>query len=86
MNIGNFEIGNGRCFIVAELGINHNGSIEIAKKLIDAAKNAGADAVKFQKRTVEKVYTKEDVGNKILSHNWSESDWVLNQYLLLHRS
>ncbi len=43
-------------FIIAELGINHNGSLEIAKKLIDAAKWAGADAVKFQKRTVELVY------------------------------
>ena len=43
-------------FIVAEIGINHNGSVEIARKLIDAAKWAGADAVKFQKRTVEIVY------------------------------
>jgi len=43
-------------FLIAELGINHNGSLSIAKKLIDAAKWAGADAVKFQKRTVELVY------------------------------
>lgn len=46
-------------FITAELGINHNGDIEIVKKLIDSAKAAGCDAVKFQKRTVEKVYPKE---------------------------
>ena len=46
-------------FITAELGINHNGNIDIAKKLIDTAKLAGCDAVKFQKRTVEKVYSKE---------------------------
>ena len=46
-------------FIIAEIGINHNGDIAIAKKLIDQAKKAGFDAVKFQKRTVEKVYTKE---------------------------
>lgn len=46
-------------FIVAEIGINHNGSVEIAKKLIDIAKNAGADAVKFQKRTIDLVYSKE---------------------------
>lgn len=46
-------------FITAEIGINHNGSIEIAKKLIDVAKNSGCDAVKFQKRTVEKVYSKD---------------------------
>jgi N-acetylneuraminate synthase len=43
-------------FIIAEVGINHNGSIDIAKKLIDEAKRCGADAVKFQKRTVDIVY------------------------------
>ena len=46
-------------FIVAEIGINHNGDVELAKKMIDVAKNAGCDAVKFQKRTIEKVYSKE---------------------------
>ncbi|MCV0400941.1 MAG: N-acetylneuraminate synthase family protein [Nitrosopumilus sp.] len=46
-------------FIVAEIGINHNGSLDIAKKLIDIAVSSGCDAVKFQKRTVEKVYSKE---------------------------
>ena len=46
-------------FVTAELGINHNGDVEIAKKLIDIAVNAGCDAVKFQKRTIEKVYSKE---------------------------
>ena len=46
-------------FIVAEIGINHNGDVELAKKMIDVAKSAGCDAVKFQKRTVEKVYSKE---------------------------
>ena len=46
-------------FIIAELGINHNGDLAIAKQLIDLAVSAGCDAVKFQKRTVEKVYTKE---------------------------
>lgn len=46
-------------FVVAEIGINHNGDITLAKKLIDAAVVAGCDAVKFQKRTVDKVYTKE---------------------------
>ena len=46
-------------FITAEIGINHNGDVEIAKKLIDVAATAGCDAVKFQKRTVEKVYTQE---------------------------
>lgn len=46
-------------FICAEIGINHNGDLELAKKLIDTAVTAGCDAVKFQKRTVDKVYTKE---------------------------
>ena len=45
--------------VVAEIGINHNGSVEIAKQLIDIAKGAGCDAVKFQKRTVDIVYTRE---------------------------
>ena len=46
-------------FVSAEIGINHNGDIDITKKLIDIAKQAGCDAVKFQKRTIEKVYSKE---------------------------
>ena len=46
-------------YLIAEIGINHNGSMKIAKELIDAASDAGFDAVKFQKRTVDKVYTKE---------------------------
>jgi N-acetylneuraminate synthase len=46
-------------FIIAEIGINHNGDIKIAKKLIDTAKQAGVDAVKFQKRTIDLVYSKE---------------------------
>lgn len=46
-------------FITAEIGINHNGDLNIAKQLIDLAKFAGCDAVKFQKRTIEKVYSKE---------------------------
>ena len=46
-------------FITAEIGINHNGDIDIAKKLIKMSKECGCDAVKFQKRTIEKVYSKE---------------------------
>lgn len=48
-----------KTFITAEIGINHNGDLELAKKLIDIAVIAGCDAVKFQKRTIDKVYTKE---------------------------
>ncbi|MDC0451479.1 N-acetylneuraminate synthase family protein [Nitrosopumilus sp.] len=46
-------------FVSAEIGINHNGDVEIAKKLIDLAVFAGCDAVKFQKRDIDKVYSKE---------------------------
>lgn len=48
-----------KTFIVAEIGINHNGDLKLAKNLIDVAAVAGCDAVKFQKRTVDKVYTQE---------------------------
>lgn len=47
------------CMVIGEIGINANGDVGIAKQLIDVAKDAGCDAIKFQKRTVEKVYTKE---------------------------
>ena len=57
--------GDKMVFVIAELGINHNGSIEIAKKLIDIAVEAGCDAVKLQKRNVLKVYSKK-VGNMLM--------------------
>ncbi|MHA7733116.1 N-acetylneuraminate synthase family protein [Nitrosopumilus sp. S6] len=60
-------------FITAEIGINHNGDLDIAKKLIDIAVFAGCDAVKFQKRTVEKVYSKE------LLDSPRESPWGTTQ-------
>jgi N-acetylneuraminate synthase len=54
VRIGNVMVGDGfPAFIIAEIGINHNGSIDVAKKLIDGAAQAGCDAVKFQKRTPE---------------------------------
>ena len=46
-------------FIIAEIGINHNGDLDLAKELIDVAADAGSDAVKFQKRTIDLVYTSE---------------------------
>jgi N-acetylneuraminate synthase len=62
VKIGNTLVGDGHpCFIIAEIGINHNGDIEIAKKLIDLASVAGCNAVKFQKRTVPVVYTAEEL-------------------------
>ena len=62
VRIGERLVGPGHgVFVVAEIGINHNGDLEIAKKLIDAAVAAGCDAVKFQKRTVEIVFTPEEL-------------------------
>ena len=62
VKIGNKIIGDDYpCFVIAEIGINHNGSLEIAKKLISVAHFFGCDAVKFQKRTVEVVYTQEEL-------------------------
>ena len=48
-----------KIFIIAEIGINHNGDINLAKKLIDVACRSGCDAVKFQKRDIFTVYTKD---------------------------
>ena len=48
-----------KVFMIAEVGINHNGDMAIARKLIDMAVEAGCDAVKFQKRNIDKVYTQE---------------------------
>ena len=65
VKIGNFQVGTGqRCFIIAEIGINHNGNITLAKRLIDMAIECGCDAVKFQKRTIDVVYTKEELAKE----------------------
>ena len=56
-------------FIIAEIGINHNGNINLAKEMIDNSVEAGADAVKFQKRDIETVYSKE------LLYSLRESPW-----------
>ena len=58
VKIAGKSLGQGApCFVVAEIGINHNGDVSIAKRLIDVAIAAGCTAVKFQKRTVDVVYT-----------------------------
>ncbi len=62
-----------KTFVCAEIGINHNGDLNLAKKLIDVAAVAGCDAVKFQKRTVDAVYTKEYLDGP------RESPWGVTQ-------
>ena len=69
----NFNLGSSKVFISAEIGINHNGDINIAKKLIDVSKEIGVDAVKFQKRTVEIVYSEESLDL------YRESPWGTTQ-------
>ena len=56
-------------FLIAEIGINHNGDVELAKKMIFAASDAGFDAVKFQKRTIDIVYSQQYLQGK------RESPW-----------
>ena len=62
-----------KIFVIAEIGINHNGSLSIAKKLIDNAKKAGFDAVKFQKRDINVVYTQSFLDG------YRESPWGKTQ-------
>lgn len=62
VKIGGKLVGDDQpCFVIAEIGINHNGDIDLAKRLISVALAAGCDAVKFQKRTIEVVYTREEL-------------------------
>lgn len=62
LKIGKRLIGEGQpCYIVAEIGINHNGDVAIAKQLIKVAADVGCEAVKFQKRTVSEVYSAEEL-------------------------
>ena len=62
IRIANYIVGNGHpCYVIAEIGINHNGDVEIAKKLVDLAITSGCNAVKFQKRTIEVVYPPEEL-------------------------
>ncbi len=62
IRLGSKVVGAGRpCYVVAEIGINHNGDIDLAKKLINVALGADCDAVKFQKRTIDVVYSPEEL-------------------------
>ena len=66
-------------FIIAEIGTNHMGDIKIAKKLIDVAKDAGCDAVKFQKKTVEKIYSKNFL-DSYLESPWGKTQREMRLY------
>jgi N-acetylneuraminate synthase len=69
VKIGSTLVGDRHpCYIVAEIGINHNGDIDLARKLIDVAHAAGCNAVKFQKRTVDVVYTPEELAKPRENH------------------
>jgi len=62
VTIGGRPVGDGHpCYVIAEVGINHNGDIDLAKRLISVAVAAGCDAVKFQKRTVDVVYSADEL-------------------------
>ena len=62
VKIGKYNVDDlSHCFIIAEIEINHNGDINLAKRLVKLAKDNGCDAVKFQKRTVELVYSKHEL-------------------------
>ena len=62
VKIGDQIVGDGApCYVVGEIGINHNGDLNIARRLVDVAAVAGANAVKFQKRTVDVVYSAEEL-------------------------
>lgn len=73
-----------RCFIIAEAGVNHNGSVKIAKKLVDAAKEVGADAVKFQTFKAEKLVTKDaDKAEYQIKNSGEESQYDMIKNLEL---
>lgn len=70
LQLGNRKVGyNEPAFIIAEIGINHQGKIEIAKKLIEKAKECKADAVKFQKRKISRILTREGLEMPYVNEN-----------------
>ena len=80
IKVGDKMIGDGHpAFVIAEIGINHNGSIEIAKKMIAGAKSAGCDAVKFQKRTPE-ICVPKDQWNIERDTPWGRMTYIDYRY------
>ncbi|HEU0293350.1 MAG TPA: N-acetylneuraminate synthase family protein [Anaerolineales bacterium] len=80
IKLGNRMVGDGHpAYIIAEVGINHNGDIEIAKKIIDAAVHAGVDAVKFQKRTPD-ISTPPDQQTQMRETPWGYITYLHYRY------
>lgn len=80
MKIGNRLVGDGHpAYVIAEIGINHNGDLGIAKQMIDAAVHAGVDAVKFQKRTPE-IATPPDQQNQMRETPWGYITYLEYRY------
>ena len=80
VTIGSHEIGEGLpAYVIGEIGLNHNGSVDLAKKLIDVAADAGAQAVKFQKRTPA-ISTPEHMKNVLRETPWGEMTYLEYRY------
>jgi N-acetylneuraminate synthase len=80
VTIGSHEIGEGLpAYVIGEIGLNHNGSVDLAKRLIDVAADAGAQAVKFQKRTPD-ISTPEHMKNVLRETPWGEMTYLEYRY------
>ena len=87
MKIANFNIGGGSCFVIAEIGNNHNGDFKRAIKMIDLAIEMGADCVKFQMRHIDKVYRQkslnksgEDLGTEYIIDLFNRFEFSVDEH------